>query len=160
MDATSHQPWYVRHRMRALLLIIVSWLTFCAIVFSVVAWVFIGKVKQSEPYALALSHLQNDAQVRQLLGTPVEPGWLATGLIDDDDGYAELNMRVHGPKRGAGVRVIAEQLPGESDWTLVFLDMGVKDEAGGSIVTLIDDKPPTGPDLPEPAEGAAERYAE
>ena len=153
------RPWHQRHRMRALLVIIAVWAAFCATIFTAVAAYFITQTRNSEPFALALERVRADAELRQILGTPIEPGWLTLGSVDNDRGYAEFTMRVKGPRAKAGLRVIAEkaELNGEP-WELVFLDAGVRDEYGGRVVTLINDKPPTGPTMPEPTEAARERY--
>ena len=145
--------------MRALLVIIAVWAVFCATIFTAVAAYFITQTRNSEPFALALERVRADAELRQLLGTPIKPGWLTLGSVDDDRGYAEFTMRVEGPRDKAGLRVIAEKAEGDGNpWELVFLDAGFQDEYGGRIVTLINDKPPTGPTMPEPTDAAKEKY--
>ena len=145
--------------MRALLVIIAVWAVFCATIFTAVAWWFIRDTRQSEPFALALERVRADAELRQILGTPIEPGWLTLGSVDDDRGYAEFTMRVEGPRAKAGLRVIAEKAQSDGGpWKLVFLDAGFQDDYGGRVVTLINDKPPTGPTMPEPTEAAREKY--
>ena len=155
------RPWHQRHRMRALLVIIAVWALFCATIFTAVAAYFITQTRNSEPFALALERVRADAELRQILGTPIEPGWLTLGSVDDDRGYAEFTMRVEGPRAKAGLRVIAERPPAAAEsepWELVFLDAGFRDEYGGRVVTLINDKPPTGPTMPQPTEAAREKY--
>ena len=153
--------------MRALLVIIAVWALFCATIFTAVAVYFISQTRSSEPFALALERVRADAELRQLLGTPIEAGWLTLGSVDRDRGYAEFTMRVEGPRGKAGLRVIAERPPDagaapaaatSEPWELVFLDAGVRNDHGGRVITLINDKPPTGPTMPEPTEAAREKY--
>ena len=146
--------------MRALLVIIAVWALFCATIFTAVAAYFITQTRNSAPFALALERVRADAELRQLLGTPIGAGWLTLGSVDDDRGYAEFTMRVEGPRGKAGLRVIAEKAGAEGGepWELVFLDAGVRNDFGGRVITLINDKPPTGPTMPEPTEAAREKY--
>ena len=150
-------PWYIRHRMRALLLWAGGAFGFGLIVFTIVVVVFVNKVKASEPYALALAEVRQSPEVRQALGQPLEPRWLAFGLIDADAGYSELTFTVDGPTGRGTVRAVAEHgLQG--DWRLVYLSVATFADAGVEVVELITEKPPTGPDLPEPTPEAKERY--
>ncbi len=167
VDAAAGGPWYLRHRLRALLLIFVVWVLFCSTVFVAVAGYFIQRTRQSEPFALALERVRADTEMQEALGTPIEAGWLALGSVDEDRGYAEFTMQVSGPSAEAGLRVVAEKPPPETGggvdpggggWEIVFLDAGVRNEYGGRVVTLVNDKPPTGRALPEPTEEAKRKY--
>ena len=170
--AAAGGPWYLRHRLRALLLIFVVWALFCSTVFLAVAGYLIQRTRQSEPFALALERVRADTEMREALGTPIEAGWLTLGSVDEDRGYAEFTMRVSGPLAKAGLRVVAERPPpdpgggagsggvgsGGGGWEIVFLDAGVRNEYGGRVITLVNDKPPTGRALPEPTEEAKRKY--
>lgn len=73
---------------------------------------------------IALDRLRHSPDVISALGTPVQPGWLTHGTIQEDEtswGEARLDMPVHGPKGSASVRVIA----GKSTGSWVFGELDV-----------------------------------
>ena len=151
------QPWYVRNRMRSLLLMFLGVMVFGAIVFTIVLLIFVSKVKSSEPYAMALDQVRQNPELQQRLGRPIEPQWRAAGVIDDADGYAELTFRVEGPNGHATIRAVAEHGDAQA-WRLVWLQTAVFSQFGVEVIDIIDEKPPAGPPMPEPTEAAKERY--
>ena len=136
----------------------------------------VNHVKQAEPYRIALERVQQAVELKREIGGPIEAGWLATGSTqlagpaDAPFERGEYFFRVYGPEGRAGARAVLERpvAPGaaKSDtpvatgpWTLVFLDVGTHDRAGGTVVTLVDDKPPVvGAGLPEPTDEAKAKY--
>lgn len=153
-------PWYVRHKMRALLLTFLATTLFFGSILVTVFVLFVVNTRKSAPFQLAFEAVRDSKQVQRELGRPIELGWLALGSSNNDAGYAEFTFRVKGPTGAAGVRAIAERdiTDAASPWVLVFLDVGTKSDFGSTIITLIEDKPPTGPDMPEPTPEAIEKY--
>ncbi len=135
----DRRPWFVRHRMRALLLLFVSFLAFGAIVGTTVFVVFTGRVKASEPYRLALEQVEADAQVRQFLGQPLEPAWLTIGTVDGAEHYAEFTFRVKGPRGKGTVRSTAERSDAASPWRLTYLGVGLYGDFGEHLVEIVDE---------------------
>ncbi len=166
----STVPWYVRHRMRALLLTFAGFLVFGAIMGATAFVMTVNRVKRDPGYAVALARVQESVELQREIGSPIEAGWLATGSsqvagpADTPFERGEYAFRVHGPEGKAGVRAIAERpVVAEGavsgDWTLVFLDVGTKSRYGGIVITVVNDKPPVvGADLPEPTPEAKEKY--
>jgi hypothetical protein len=150
-------PWYVENRMRAFLLLILALFVMGATVFGTVVYFTVTQLKQTAPYRLAVEQASKSQAVQQQLGRPLEPAWLALGQIDEERGYGELTLRLKGPRGKGTVRAIAETADG-GDWRLVFLDVACYGDFGVDVVQLIADKPPTGPDLPEPTDAAKEEY--
>ena len=77
----------------------------------------------------------------------------------------EYAFRVQGPEGRAGVRAVLERPvvegadgpEGRGAWTIVFLDVGTHDRAGGTVVTLVEDKPPVVGRGPARAHARSER---
>ncbi|MEM9882808.1 MAG: cytochrome c oxidase assembly factor Coa1 family protein [Planctomycetota bacterium] len=159
-------PWYVAHPMRSLLLTILGFLAFGAVVFSVVAYTTLGRLKQSDPFQLALATAAGHPAVQSALGRPVEAGFFAAGFIDEAKDEAELTMRLRGPAGTGTVRAIAERFdpattpatPARGGWRLVFLDVATFSDFGTQVVDIVNERPPTGVDLPEPTPAAKEKY--
>ncbi len=78
-----------------------------AIVFGV-----FGIMKQSDVYKDSLARVQNNPQIIQVLGSPIESGWWISGNINTsiDSGHATLSYPVHGPKNSARVYLKAEKV--------------------------------------------------
>ena len=156
----SDGPWYVRHRMRALLATLGGFLLFGAVVFTVVYVTTVNRLKNSEPYRIAVQRVAEDPAVQRQLGRPVETAWLAAGQVNDATGYTEMTFRVTGPAGRGTVRAVLERPPSPTSeaWELVFLTVGCYTDSGVEVVKLIEDKPPAGRQLPEPTPEAKEKY--
>lgn len=170
------RPWYVRHRLRSLMLTFAAFLVLGAVAASTAFYMTVNRVKQAQPYQVALARVQQAVELQREIGAPIEAGWLATGSTqiagpaDAPFERGEFAFRVHGPEGKAGVRAVLErpvaadvggsgEPVGQGAWTVVFLDVGTHDRAGGTVVTLVNDKPPVvGADLPEPTAEAKARY--
>jgi hypothetical protein len=74
------------------------------------AWTIGQSIQRSEPFQLALSLLERDAAVAQVLGTPLETGF-ATGSIElgGASGKADLSFRITGPKASGRAYVVAQK---------------------------------------------------
>ena len=158
--AAIRTPWYIEHRMRALLLMLGAFLLFGAIVFTTVYVLTVNKLKTTVPYQMALQQVVDHHAVRSHRGQPGEATWLAAGQVNDDTGYTDMTFRIVGPTGKGTVRAIAERDPGNtaSEWQLVFLDVATFSEFGVQTVEIVNDKPPTGVQLPEPTPEAKERF--
>ncbi len=147
------RPWYVRHRMRALLATALIPLGVGLIGF-VSVWLWVqGGLKEHGIYQQALLAVQQAEEVRAELGDDIEPGFLTTGKVDEEAGTAEIMFSVHGEKGSAGVRVfgrttgppddLGTAVVSDPQWSLTFLDVGVKTNTGREkIITLIQDERP------------------
>jgi hypothetical protein len=106
----------------------------------IVAAVF-GAIKSSVPYTESLATVKQDAQVQQLLGDPIEPGFFVTGSINvsGDSGDADIAYSVSGPKGSGTVYVVAEKTAGEWDFKTLALESA---ETGDRIDLLPQDTEP------------------
>lgn len=75
-----------------------------------VASIFFGvsaAMQGSEPYKRGLAEAQDNAEVRELLGEPVEAGYFISGSInlDNDGGDCDMRIPINGPKGSGTVRI-------------------------------------------------------
>lgn len=80
------------------------------------------------PYRMALQKVQNDPQVREKLGEPVESAsWIPLGnfTIENNSGSAQLTFKVRGPKGRAEVNVNGRMIAG--NWGLTTLTVTYPD---------------------------------
>ncbi len=140
-------PWFVRHRMRALLVTALIPLAVGLIAFTGV-WLWVQSGLKAHPtYAEALRLIRASSEVRAELGDPVEPGFLTTGKVDGDAGTVEMMFSLVGASGEAGVRVFGRDAtpddPNSDAWVVTFLDVGIKTREGREkVVTLVDDEQP------------------
>ncbi|QDT07867.1 Cytochrome oxidase complex assembly protein 1 [Rubripirellula lacrimiformis] len=71
-------------------------------------------LKSSQPYTESLQRAQQNVELQQQIGTPIEPSMLVNGNVNlnNDDGEANLNYSVHGPNGSAQVKVVATKTDG------------------------------------------------
>ncbi len=161
--------------MRALLLLVGGFLLLGGVVFTVVYVSTVNRLKATSVYQRAVAAVAEDPRVQMQLGRPIEPRWIAAGLVDEAAGYSEMTFRITGPNGNGTVRAVAERAGadpadgaadnasgsgsgGGGGWDFVFMDVACYSDFGVEVVTLVDEKPPTGPDLPEPTEEAKREY--
>lgn len=96
------------------------------------AGIFLGVgvfgMRSLPPYRMALQKVQNDPQVREKLGEPVESAsWIPLGsfTIEDNSGSAQLTFKVRGPKGRAEVNVNGRMIAGK--WGLTTLTVTYPD---------------------------------
>ncbi len=119
---------------------------FCIGIFGLV----FGLLKSSDPYQMALQRVQNDPQVIQLLGQPIEEsGWFPTGQlnIENDRGDARFDFDVAGPNGKAHVHTEARRISGR--WGLTRLEVTPEDGQRIVLDTTVagglDEAPPFEP---------------
>ncbi|MEM7576846.1 MAG: cytochrome c oxidase assembly factor Coa1 family protein [Planctomycetota bacterium] len=130
------RPWWVRHRMRALLATMLIPLSVGAVAFTATVLVVQSRLKAHPVFAEAMGVVRSSSAVVEALGEPVDPGFLVRGRADDSAGTAELQFAVDGPAGDAGVRVYAMREKSGGPWTITFLDVGLR--AAGQVVVLRD----------------------
>ena len=105
-----------------------------AIVGFVVGLLFLifGAFVSSEPYQHALTAARSDETVTAIMGTPINPGLLATGSLSASgiSGSADLQIPINGPKKSGTLYVTAQRRNGR--WTYYTLAV----EIDGQIRTL------------------------
>jgi len=93
--------------------IVVPVLLIALFIGGIVTLVF-GMIKSSEPYQHALAAASHNARVTTELGEPVEPGWLASGNINESGAAGEANLAIplNGKLRHGTVFVVARKSAG------------------------------------------------
>ena len=113
--STAQRPsWFSRNwKWFIPTVVVVPVLLIALFVGGIVSLVF-GMIKSSEPYQHALAAASHDSRVTAELGEPVEPGWLASGNINESGagGEANLAIPVNGKLRHGTVYVVARKSAG------------------------------------------------
>lgn len=97
---------------------------FAGVVFLLVAGVF-GLMKQAEPYRHGLQAAQANPAVIAALGSPIEPGFFASGSIhvDNASGEARLAIPIAGSRGKGTVYVDAEKT--RDRWSYSHLEVAI-----------------------------------
>ncbi len=107
------------------------------LVVGIIAGVFYlitGTFKSSPVYQDALQAAQSNPRVTQSLGTPIQPGWLVTGSIQEQglSGDASLVIPISGP-RGSGT-LYASAREGNGVWQ--YYTLAVKVDGQDQVIEL------------------------
>lgn len=156
----SRVTWFRRNRRWFIPVALGLPLAALSMGFAVTAGVVMYQLKRTEPFRLALAQVRGSEAVAQWTGRPMKTGWIVQGSIEeraaaaaDDDAdaasgqtgqtdqppataVANLMFTVKGPEGGAGVRVYATRQ--KDQWTLQYVDAGVKQGEREKILILVD----------------------
>lgn len=132
------RSWMERHPLWKIPLGILTLLLMIAIFGSVVAAIMTTMFRHSEPYQVALQRASQNAQVRALIGEPLQPDWLISGelQVSGSTGHASFLIPIRGPRNGGRIRVVAQKSGGL--WSFSCLQVEVRGR-GGSINLLADE---------------------
>lgn len=114
MKETSQRGWISRNWGCVIVLAIAAPVLLCGGCFTSVFMIAFGAMKSSTPYQETVARAEANAEVKQLLGAPVEPGWYVLGNfeIQNDAGQADLQIPISGPKGSAMISVAATKTAG------------------------------------------------
>ena len=95
-------------------------------------------IKSSDPYTESLSRAQANTELIENLGEPIDAGFIVQGNINlnNDDGQAELNYSVSGPKGSAQVHVVGTKTDGT--WNYQTMDATL--DGAGEVFDLRETK--------------------
>ncbi|HVS31632.1 MAG TPA: cytochrome c oxidase assembly factor Coa1 family protein [Thermoanaerobaculia bacterium] len=98
-------------------------------------FVVFAAIRNTDVYTDALARAQNNPEVRQRLGEPVEPKWWMSGKVDvsNDGGEADFQIPISGPQGDGSVVVQATKSGGR--WTYQQLYVRI----GGDSINLLDE---------------------
>ncbi|MCI5165641.1 MAG: hypothetical protein D3903_05980 [Candidatus Electrothrix sp. GM3_4] len=103
----------------------ISGLVLCFIVFPLFIFITIttinGMIKSSEAFKISLATVQNNQEVIEAIGSPIESGFFVSGSFSTSgsSGEAELNYKIIGPNGEGITYVAAEKKIGE--WNIFEL---------------------------------------
>lgn len=85
--------------------------------------VFVGFMKSSEPYRLALARAQASPAVIAVLGTPVDAGFLVLGNIHQTAtaGQAQLEIPLRAPRGSGTLYVVAAKAGGAWQFEILIV---------------------------------------
>lgn len=91
-----------------------------------------GAFASSEPYQHALTVARSDPDVIEAMGSPINPGFLASGSLSESgiSGDADLQIPISGPKKAGTLYVTAQRRNGA--WAYFTLAV----EIDGRIIPL------------------------
>lgn len=117
------------------LALVIGWILFAMLL----VFIVFATMKQSDAYQNSLALVQKNPQVIEMLGSPIESGWLVSGNVNTSvgTGSAEISYSISGPKGSADVYVKATKVL--DHWE--FIDLFVQSQSGEKInlVRNIDD---------------------
>jgi len=84
-------------------------------------------MRSSDAYADAVSAARGDCELQQVIGAPIEPGWLPSGSIEvsGPSGEADISIPLSGPSGEAELFVVATKSAGE--WSFDRLEAETSD---------------------------------
>jgi hypothetical protein len=133
--AGPKKGWFARNWLWFLPVVGLSSFCVCCLGCGGIFFGVMQTIKSSEAYQMALAHVQNDPEVRELLGEPiVEAGFMPLGQVNVNNGAgdAELYFQVSGPKGQASVS--ANALRENGQWELTYVEVTPDDGSSGPIV--------------------------
>lgn len=124
---TSPTTWVLLGCGGCLTLVVIG-----ALCFAGFFWLVMGVVKDSDVYTEANRKMQASPEVQEVLGAPVEPGWMFQGsvAIKNGAGTADFSVPVSGPK-GSGTLVAKATKKAGGLWQYSVLEVQV--DEGGTI---------------------------
>lgn len=144
--ATPKKGWFGRNWLWFVPVTLLSTGCFCCLGCGGIFFGVFQALKSSEPYQMALAHVQNDPQVIAALGEPiVEAGIVPFGAVEveNDHGSSTLHFQISGPKGEAWVSSTAVREGGR--WQLTFVEVTPSDSSAAPIVWPAD----AAQDIPE-----------
>jgi hypothetical protein len=92
-------------------------------------------MKSSDAYKVAVERAQNDENVIQAIGEPMQEGLFASGNIhtSGSSGHADMAIPLSGPKGDATVYLVAEKVAGQ--WQ--YSDLMVEIESSKNRIDLL-----------------------
>lgn len=116
-------------------------LLFGLFIAGVLTFVF-SMFRSSEPYQQALERARQNQQVVAALGTPIEPGWLMAGSINDSGatGEADFSLPIAGPKGKGTIYINARKAAGRWEFRVLVVELD-----NGTRIDLLNEgvEPPT-----------------
>ncbi len=92
------------------------------------AYTAVSLLKRTEVYAGGMETVRSSPEAQELLGTPIESGFLIIGTynIVNGTGNADLMIPVHGPRGKGMLRAVGTSVGGE--WTLTYVGLRLDGE--------------------------------
>ena len=129
MDQAAQKNWWGRNWKWVIPGLLVLCVGFVVLLFAVV----LAAMKGSDAYREGLARARASAEVKNLLGEPIEPGWLTGKIkVSGPSGMADLAIPLSGPKGAATLYVVATKEAGKWEYSV----LEVAPEACGPRIKL------------------------
>lgn len=138
LDKFIEKEWYERNKKWAVPLgVVVTILAMVGFFGGVFLFVF-GVFKYSDVYVKSLTQAQASPAVIQILGEPIEEGYLVFGSIhvNGPSGEADIAIPISGPKGSGTIYAVATKSAGI--WHFQVLEVDIK--GSEERIDLLDDK--------------------
>ena len=91
----------------------------------------------STPYQEALERVNNNEQIVELLGTPIEKSGIMQGSLNfsNGDGEADFNIPIEGPKGEGRLYIVGQKR--NDEWT--YSEMEVRIEQNNEVINLLNE---------------------
>ena len=113
---------------------VIAYIFFALFIVGIFSFVF-GVIKESNVYKMSFNAVQNNPEVIEVIGTPIEPSYFVGGNISTSGagGEASLQYTITGPKGEGETYVYATKKRGK--WTMH--ELGVYVEANNKTISII-----------------------
>ena len=144
MAEQPKRSWWSRHWKWVVPVGCLTPILICGGLFTLVLTMVVGTIKSIGPYSDTLAMVQSNPRAQQLMGTPIEAGFLVGGEIETtgSSGHADFSYAVSGPNDSGTVYVVADKQAGQWNISTATLDI----ENAGESVDLLANTPSS----PEP----------
>jgi hypothetical protein len=89
----------------------------------VIGFLFVSRVRTTEPYKHSVDLALQSPEVLQALGEPVTAGWLPQGTVAErDGGEADLYIQLRGSDTNATIRVSGKYIDGAWKYWAIRVD--------------------------------------
>jgi hypothetical protein len=115
MESTSEKKsWWSRNWKWFVPVVGLGMIVVCVGCIALMATAIFGAIKSSDVYQQALIRVQENAEAREALGTPIKPGFWVSGSVEvsGPGGNADLAIPVSGPKNSGTLYVVATKSAG------------------------------------------------
>jgi Cytochrome oxidase complex assembly protein 1 len=133
MDQPAPQNWWGRNWKWLIPVGCLVSIIVCVSFVVLLVVVIVGAIKGSDAYTEGLARARASAEVKKLLGEPIEPGfWTGKIKTSGPSGNADFAIPLSGPKGTATRYVVATKTAGKWDYSV----LEVAPETGGPRIKL------------------------
>lgn len=119
MDQSPKRSWWSRNWKWVIPVGCLTPILLCGGFITFIMAIVFGAIKSSDAYTEALAEAQANAEVKALLGEPIEAGFWVTGniQISGSSGDADLAIPISGPKGAATIYAVAQKTAGKWEYS-------------------------------------------
>lgn len=129
-DVSEQKSWFARNWKWFVPVLGLGGLLGCVAFIGIITTVVFGAIKSSDAYQQAISIAEGNSAVVEVLGTPIQPGFMVSGSINvsGPSGNADIAIPVSGPNGSGTIYVVAIKSAGIWEFTTLQLAVDNSDE--------------------------------